>query len=353
MAGIFKPARPFIPKLFLRDPSCSTTTSTVNSIFQPSRVTTTAPTRRRVSVGEIWVGRPVTDRYIVSLRAAAPQIASGKELLDFYIETLATAVGSTEEAKKRIYLVSADWISLSFGAHIDQNSYQRLKDMPDVAGLVADIYSEAREVSAVTTSTKFVPLNWNNRLFNLFKYASTNGDMDGDSGHWVVNIKPDARFVPSSEVLNYCTELLSRFVGSKRAPRERLYIVWCLPPFGFAAEMTEADANRLKGFLEVEQVLPDGDCSVKKQLTGAILMVCPSWKGPNPELIYRDLSFDNSDSEYDSEEEVKKDDCEDVSLYDVTEDIEVDCADVSIDDSDEDELYLSDSALEGFAPPKK
>ncbi|XP_050373521.1 multiple organellar RNA editing factor 3, mitochondrial [Argentina anserina] len=64
---------------------------------------------------------------------------SEQEMIDRYVKTLATVVGSEEEARKKIYSVSTTTYT-GFGALISEEDSNKLKGAPDVIWILPDSY---------------------------------------------------------------------------------------------------------------------------------------------------------------------------------------------------------------------
>ncbi|KAF9592539.1 hypothetical protein IFM89_015233 [Coptis chinensis] len=206
------------------------------------------------------------------------QFDSGEALMNYYIKTLAPVVGSDEEAKKKIYLVSCELGALGFGVKIDWKTSLKLGGMPDVEIVLEDYYSDDRtNYPGAQSTTAFVPSNWNHRLFNIFSYYYlSEGKMEHNSDHWLINInQPDDGFATREQVFDCCIETLAKVVGSEEKAKEKLYMVWCIPPFGFGAEIDEDTSIKLEGLPNVLKVLPDKAFDVKNKGAG-VLAVYPS-----------------------------------------------------------------------------
>ncbi|OMO95378.1 putative DAG protein, chloroplast precursor [Corchorus olitorius] len=65
--------------------------------------------------------------------------ATKQQMIDCYIKTLANAVGSEEEAKKKIYNVSCERY-FGFGCEIDEETSNKLEGMPGVLFVLPDSY---------------------------------------------------------------------------------------------------------------------------------------------------------------------------------------------------------------------
>uniref|UniRef100_A0A5B7BTF1 MORF/ORRM1/DAG-like MORF domain-containing protein n=1 Tax=Davidia involucrata TaxID=16924 RepID=A0A5B7BTF1_DAVIN len=65
--------------------------------------------------------------------------ATKEQIIDCYIKTLAKAVGSEEEAKKKIYNVSWERHFI-FGCEIDEDTSRKLEGLPGVRFVLPDSY---------------------------------------------------------------------------------------------------------------------------------------------------------------------------------------------------------------------
>ncbi|XP_074319331.1 uncharacterized protein LOC141656365 [Silene latifolia] len=72
-----------------------------------------------------------------------PQEWTREQIIDYYIKTLATAVGSEEEARMKLYSVSTKHY-FAFGALIPEEISSRLKDLEKVRWVLPDSYLDVR-----------------------------------------------------------------------------------------------------------------------------------------------------------------------------------------------------------------
>ncbi|KAF5206970.1 Multiple organellar rna editing factor 5 protein, partial [Thalictrum thalictroides] len=121
------------------------------------------------------------------------------------------------------------------------------------------------------STTKFIPRNLNHRLLNIYKYSqSFKGEKVEDPGHWLFRItQPDDATI--DEIADYCVELLTKVLGSQEEAIASMYITWCVPPFGFGAEIDKKTATELCGLPDVIEVLPDYAFDIKKKDHGGFI----------------------------------------------------------------------------------
>ncbi|TYJ02666.1 hypothetical protein E1A91_A13G245400v1 [Gossypium mustelinum] len=84
-------------------------------------------------------GRGDDDLWVITFRFPKDQEPSLQEQIDLYVKTLASVVGSEEEAKKRIYAVSSatSWYT-GFRAFISEEMAHELSGLPLVEGFYRD-----------------------------------------------------------------------------------------------------------------------------------------------------------------------------------------------------------------------
>ncbi|PIA61521.1 hypothetical protein AQUCO_00300801v1 [Aquilegia coerulea] len=85
------------------------------------------------------------NHWIVQL-SFSPDVDTYQDLYYLYIRILASIVGSDEEARKLIYLVSSDTY-YGFGAEIDARTCEQLRNLKAVLSVWEDAYYNARNMN--------------------------------------------------------------------------------------------------------------------------------------------------------------------------------------------------------------
>lgn len=197
--------------------------------------------------------------WLVSTLGHAVQFDSQDSLFDFYVEILAPAVASEEEARKRIYLASCG-PAFGFGAEMDKDTQKKLGDLHDACVICEDCYynKNASDQFAGQTAAQFTPLNKNFRLDNIFRYhylSERNSRWNFD--HWLIIPKRSDVGLALEQRAAHCVKILTDVLGSADEAKARIYIIWFKAPIGFAAKIDKETSEKLKGRPDVLEVLPD------------------------------------------------------------------------------------------------
>ncbi|KAF5199860.1 Multiple organellar rna editing factor 5 protein, partial [Thalictrum thalictroides] len=83
------------------------------------------------------------NHWLVILQTNGLEFATEQELFNHYIKTLAIVLGSEEEARKKIYLVSCGW-RFGFGTEIDKVTKFKLEGCSGVAAILEDYHYHTR-----------------------------------------------------------------------------------------------------------------------------------------------------------------------------------------------------------------
>ncbi|KAF9615838.1 hypothetical protein IFM89_026678 [Coptis chinensis] len=284
---------------------------------------------------------PKGDRALVIVRTNG-QLESGESLFDYYVNTLAPLVGSEEEAKKRIYLVSYEQ-PLGFGANVDEDTKYKLQVQSSVSVVLDDCFYEARNKAMQQKEEENradfkVQLEFTHPfrakdISSYYKLSEPKAEWKSD--HWLVHTKvPDGtNFIQKRTIDNY-VEMLAEVIGSEEEAKKKLYIVWNKVPYGFGAEIDQVTANKLQARYDVLNVLPDYAYDLKDL---GILCVSRHYHS----RFYYPLSEDRSYNKHstcsgDNSDEDCQSDHSECSDDDSNEDSQCDHSECSDDDSNED-----------------
>ncbi|KAK9087578.1 hypothetical protein Syun_029972 [Stephania yunnanensis] len=82
------------------------------------------------------------EHWLIVMDKPGGEGATKQQMIDCYVETLAKVLGSTEEAKKKIYNVSCERY-FGFGCEIDEETSNKLEGLPGVLFVLPDSYVDA------------------------------------------------------------------------------------------------------------------------------------------------------------------------------------------------------------------
>ncbi|KAF9592537.1 hypothetical protein IFM89_015231 [Coptis chinensis] len=100
---------------------------------------------------------------------------SAIELYQYFIKAVAPVLGSEEEAKKKIYLISCEPESVGFGAYVDEQTKDKIKFLPGVRDVFKDFYVRSRNMDPRMHGTLF-------REWWLLKWMSLLMPLTGEIG---------------------------------------------------------------------------------------------------------------------------------------------------------------------------
>ncbi|KAF9615894.1 hypothetical protein IFM89_026868 [Coptis chinensis] len=101
---------------------------------------------------------------------------------------------------------------------------------------------------------------------------------------WLSSKRPECLFSNYIKCIYYCVRLLAEVVGSEDEAKEKIYMVWCAPPFGFAAEIDMETLNKLKVLQDVLALLPDYSVSAKTK--NDVFLAAPPNRRKNHPTIF-------------------------------------------------------------------
>ncbi|KAA3485963.1 multiple organellar RNA editing factor 3, mitochondrial-like [Gossypium australe] len=157
------------------------------------------------------------------------------EKIDLYVKTLASAVGSEEEAKKRIYAVSSatSWYT-GFRAFISKEMAHELSVfIPDATKILT---------RTMTYGSGYSPFRDPSRLPSVFLYGY-------DCDHWHIILEFPERPKPlEEEMIDTYVKTLASVVGSEEEAKKRIYSVCTTMYTGFRAFFSKDLVKELRGF---------------------------------------------------------------------------------------------------------
>ncbi|KAL5719396.1 hypothetical protein ACHQM5_012178 [Ranunculus cassubicifolius] len=239
-------------------------------------------------------------KWLIVIDSHGFEFTTEKQLFHFYLRLLATAVGSEEEAKKRIYFASCDYL-FGFGADIDEETAHKLEGQPGFGYRLKDsMYEDRKQKNTGGVTTQRSLVNFNNRVDNLFRYhlLSTKCSSKWDNYHWLISVKYPYGDAPvEKEIIRYCIHVLAKVLGSEDLAIAYIYAIWCRTPYGFAAEIDEETVNKLKDLPDVVKVLPDYTFDIEDKVNRGTLLIT-SEVNSGLSFQYIDLAHDYESDEW-------------------------------------------------------
>ncbi|CAD5192439.1 unnamed protein product [Musa acuminata subsp. malaccensis] len=201
--------------------------------------------------GSLWSSTPRT-RWMVVMERPPGGGSSKPEVIDYYVETLASVLGSSEkEAQMCIY--DASWRSqYGFCCDIDEESSRELARMPGVLSVRPDTnegygkknYSYLDQLPADQMKT-----DGHTRIFP---------SSIGKNEHWLVRIeKPGVEVVTKAQMVDYYAQTLTKVLGNEKDAQVCIYHISWEKDFGFCCHIDEEYARELADVPGVLSVQPD------------------------------------------------------------------------------------------------
>ncbi|KAH1033523.1 hypothetical protein J1N35_045697 [Gossypium stocksii] len=181
-----------------------------------------------------------------------------EEMIDTYVKTLASVVGSEEEAKKRIYSVCTTRYT-GFRAFFPEDMVEELRELPRVRWVLPVWYCGRDYYNG---GDLFVDGN----VIHRPPQHSVGGRADYDL--WLINFK-------SPRNIDFYVKILASVVGSEEEAKRRIYAVGgkLTKYTGFRAVISEEMAYELQGFPLVEGVYRDSELEYDEDVDGGDLLV--------------------------------------------------------------------------------
>ncbi|KAE8702117.1 Multiple organellar RNA editing factor 2 [Hibiscus syriacus] len=159
------------------------------------------------------------------LMAKPPEgVKSKPQIIDYYVNTLETVLGSKKDAQMCIYDASCD-THFGFCCHIDEQASRELARLPEVLLVKPDPDYNSKQK------------DYNSQLFPA-----------GNTKHWLVRMdKPGIGVVTKAQMVDYYTQILTKVLGNEMDAQMCIYHVSWQSQFGFCCELGEECANELAG----------------------------------------------------------------------------------------------------------
>ncbi|XAR53491.1 hypothetical protein NMG60_11022065 [Bertholletia excelsa] len=191
-----------------------------------------------------------SNRHWVVVMENPPQgLNSKSQIIDYYVKTLQSVMGSEEDAQMCIY--DASWeTNFSFCCDIDGEISRELARLPGVLSVRPDPDFNSVEDDHNNSKVRFSPLNALSGSTLLFPA--------GNSKPWLVKMsKPEIEVVSKAQMVDYYTEVLTKVMGNEKDAQMCLYHVSWQADFGFCCKLDEECAQELVGVPGVLSVQPD------------------------------------------------------------------------------------------------
>ncbi|MBA0871202.1 hypothetical protein Goshw_022597 [Gossypium schwendimanii] len=175
--------------------------------------------------------------YWMVLMAKPPEgFTSKPQIIDYYVNTLGTVLGSEKDAQMCIYDASCD-THFGFCCHIDEQASRELARLPEVLSVKPDPNYNSKQKDYTASNIEFIANIGNLQLFPA-----------GNTKHWLVRMdKPGIGVVTKAQMVDYYTQILTKVLGNEKDAQMCIYHVSWQSQFGFCCELDEESANELAG----------------------------------------------------------------------------------------------------------
>lgn len=172
------------------------------------------------------------------------------QIIAYYVQTLHSVLGSEKEAQMCIYHASWD-NHFGFCCDIDEGTSLQLAGLPSVKSVKPDPDYNSTEKDYICSEIELSPrppaITGNTLLFPL-----------GNSKHWLVKLaKPGFEVVSMAQMIDHCTEVLSKVMGNYKDAQMCIYHISCKNDFGFGCELDQESAQELADLPDVLSVERD------------------------------------------------------------------------------------------------
>ncbi|KAG4908164.1 hypothetical protein JHK82_056816 [Glycine max] len=182
-----------------------------------------------------------------------PQGVNSKpQVIDYYVKTLQTVLGSEKDAQMCIY--DASWNThFGFCCDIDEEISAQLASLPEVLLVRPDLEFNSLKKDYSLSSGEAGHLSGLRTRTNMLFPA-------GNSKHWLVKMdKPGVEAVTKAQIVDYYAQILTKVMGNEKDAQMCIYHVSWKTNFGFCCELDEDCAQELAGVLGVLSVQPDNN----------------------------------------------------------------------------------------------
>ncbi|KAF3453636.1 hypothetical protein FNV43_RR04077 [Rhamnella rubrinervis] len=202
------------------------------------------------------------------------------EIIDSYIKTLASVVGSEQEARMKIYSVSTRWF-YAFGALVPEELSDKIIECPRVRWVLPDSYLDVEKKiyggepfingQAVPYDPKYHEQWLSNNAMHfkpnwMISQRGRTPPFEGtDFKHWLVVMERPEDEPTRDEIINIYIKTLASVVGSEEEARMKIYSVSTRCYYAFGALVSEELSQKIKECPRVRWVLPDSYLDIRNK----------------------------------------------------------------------------------------
>ncbi|KAK9283140.1 hypothetical protein L1049_011371 [Liquidambar formosana] len=188
--------------------------------------------------------------WMVLMEAPPQGVVSKPDIINHYVKTLETVLGSEKEAQMCIYDASCD-THFGFCCDIDKETSRELARLPGVLSVRHDL--DFNSVKKYYSSSKIQLDSLSNAHIGSSKLFPA-----GNSKHWLVRMdKPTVGVVTKAQMVDHYVHILTKVLGNEKDAQMCIYHISWQSNFGFCCELDEECARELAGVPGVLSVQPD------------------------------------------------------------------------------------------------
>lgn len=177
-------------------------------------------------------------------------VNSKTEIINYYVKTLETVLGSEKDAQMCIYDASCN-AQFGFCCNIDEITSRELASLPGVLSVKPDMDFNS-------TLKDYTPLMIQTASPSDSFIGSTKLFPARSSKYWLVRMeKPTVGVVTKAQMVDHYVQILTKVMGNESDAQMCLYHISWQSSFGFCCELDEECARLLAGVPGVLSVQPD------------------------------------------------------------------------------------------------
>ncbi|XP_038972267.1 organelle RRM domain-containing protein 1, chloroplastic-like isoform X6 [Phoenix dactylifera] len=190
-------------------------------------------------------------RWVVVMEKPPNAAPSKSEVIDYYVETLATVLGSEKEAQMCIYDFS--WQNqFGFCCDIDEGLARELTRVPRVLSVRPDRDEIARKKDYSYPNISLTDQLGADGRCSKFSPSAQNNE------YWLVQMeKPGIEIVTKAQMVDYYAQTLTKVLGNEKDAQVSIYDISWEKDFGFCCQIDEECARGLANVPGVLAVRPD------------------------------------------------------------------------------------------------
>lgn len=169
---------------------------------------------------------------------------SRPQMIDYYVKTIHTVLGSKKGAEMCIYDASCE-THFGFCCHVDEEMARQIACLPGVLSVRPD------------------------PDFHIVRKDSSYYKVQPNLKHWLVRTeKPLVGVMEKPQVVDYYVQILSKVLGNEKDAQMCMYDVFWQSSFGFCSVLDDVCAEELAGVPGVLSVQPDEQWDSDKKDSG-------------------------------------------------------------------------------------